>query len=298
MPTLVSAYNASPASHLAASLASVLPECHCGVTNRLQFPIDFPLNIAFTFVSHAPPITLEHMNLRFFAINHHKPAVYRATLALAGAAVAGALLTACDPDKEQTSLQLTSPSESSQTTPGSASMLKDTASQPSEPLCTTDQLKMEIGQRTAGAGSIFLTLTFTNTGTSTCTFQGFPGVSLVTDKNGTQLGRSATREKNIPFEPVTLKPNALAHSTVRVNSTGPLNPDECRPEAADGLRIYPPDQTTAAYIPTEGLQGCSGDTAILSVQPVMPGSGSEGIAAQQPNGAGNTPNGSPEEKPR
>lgn len=138
-----------------------------------------------------------------------------------------------------------------------------------EPLCHSANLEFSTSDLQGGAGSMFFNIVLTNKGQKVCTLNGFPGVSLVTDNNGTQLGKSARREENVDYEPVHLHPGAAAISPIRVSSVDKLDPEKCKPAAADGLRVYPPEETKAGYIPMEGLKGCGGDEPVLSVQPVM-----------------------------
>lgn len=133
--------------------------------------------------------------------------------------------------------------------------------------CRTRQLKIDTAGMQGSAGSKLFNIVFTNTSHNPCSLNGFPGVSLVTDNNGTQLGKSAVRE-GISFEPVMLDPGGAAIAPVKLTSTGPLDPNECEPTRADGLRVYPPGETKAAFIPMSNVQGCRGDVNVLSVQPV------------------------------
>ncbi|MBC2681941.1 DUF4232 domain-containing protein [Corynebacterium anserum] len=133
--------------------------------------------------------------------------------------------------------------------------------------CRTRQLKIDTAGMQGSAGSKLFNIVFTNTSHNPCSLNGFPGVSLVTDNNGTQLGKSAVRE-DVSFEPVMLDPGGAAIAPVKLTSTGPLDPNECEPTRADGLRVYPPGETKAAFIPMSNVQGCRGDVNVLSVQPV------------------------------
>lgn len=113
---------------------------------------------------------------------------------------------------------------------------------------------------------------FTNNGRSSCSLRGYPGVSFVGNSNGTQLGAGASREAVSGSLPVvTLASGASATASVRAGRAGTRPADECRPTPADGLRVYPPDETTAAYVDMPGLVACADSaTELLSVQPVMP----------------------------
>lgn len=135
-------------------------------------------------------------------------------------------------------------------------------------LCTTPDLKIDTDNMQGAAGSTLLDIVFTNTGDEECSLEGYPGVSLVTDNNGTQLGASADREESGESEKVTLQPGDRATASVRITKVGALDPEECSPKAADGIRVYPPEETRSAYIELKGLEGCTGKDKYMSVQPV------------------------------
>lgn len=135
-------------------------------------------------------------------------------------------------------------------------------------LCTTPDLKIDADNMQGAAGSTLLDVVFTNTGDEECSLEGYPGVSLVTDNNGTQLGASADREESGDSEKVTLQPGDRATASVRITKVGALDPEECSPKAADGIRVYPPEETRSAYIELKGLEGCTGKDKYMSVQPV------------------------------
>ena len=135
-------------------------------------------------------------------------------------------------------------------------------------LCITPNLKIDADNMQGAAGSTLLDVGFTNTGDEECSLEGYPGVSLVTDNNGTQLGASADREKSGNSDKVTLQPGDRATASVRITKVGALDPEECSPKAADGIRVYPPEETRSAYVEFKGLEGCTGKDKYMSVQPV------------------------------
>lgn len=191
-----------------------------------------------------------------------------ATTALAVAACA-ALASCSTPNPDSPSAQSANPSQAvdGATTNGIASQPGGAGANGSQ--CATDALELSTSGANSGAGSTFYTLVFKNSGDLPCTLDGFPGVSLVSNNNGTQLGRSADREESIAHQPVTIEPGRTATAEVRVGSTGPLDPHACAPAPADGFRVYPPGETRAGYVPVKGLTGCSGDLPLLSVRPVV-----------------------------
>ncbi|MEL4153473.1 DUF4232 domain-containing protein [Corynebacterium bovis] len=138
--------------------------------------------------------------------------------------------------------------------------------------CRTRDLTITATRPEGAAGSEEFSLMFTNNGRSSCSLRGYPGVSFVGNSNGTQLGAGASREAVSGSLPVvTLASGASATAAVRAGRAGTRPADSCRPTPADGLRVYPPDETTAAYVDMPGLVACADSaTELLSVQPVMP----------------------------
>ncbi len=63
--------------------------------------------------------------------------------------------------------------------------------------CDTGSLAGSIESGSGGAaGSTYVHLALRNTGSSTCTLQGWPGVSFVGGGDGSQIGAAATRATN------------------------------------------------------------------------------------------------------
>lgn len=155
-------------------------------------------------------------------------------------------------------------------TPSPAEGSGETQAAPRKGWCTTRELDVTATDVQGAAGSTLFNVVLTNTSDTECTTQGFPVVSLVTDNNGTQLGKSAEREKDVEPAPVKLAPGASAVAPVRLTSVGPLDPQVCQPADADGIRVYPPEDKSSAFVPMKGLKGCAGEgLRYLSVQPVQ-----------------------------
>ncbi|MEU7476402.1 DUF4232 domain-containing protein [Lentzea sp. NPDC042327] len=136
--------------------------------------------------------------------------------------------------------------------------------------CRSADLGLALNPDQGGGGmnKMRYLLAFTNKGAAACTLQGFPGVSFVTGDTGTQVGAPATREGAEPAA-VTLQPGASASSLVTIANAGVYDPAECAPTDVRGLRIYPPGETAALFVPKE-QQACSAaDKATMSVGPVQ-----------------------------
>jgi hypothetical protein len=123
------------------------------------------------------------------------------------------------------------------------------------PACTTGQVVTWINTQSNGAaGTIFYTLNFTNVGAK-CTLRGYPGVSAV-GQAGKRLGSAASRNSVKPVKTITLNapiPSretvSTAHAMVGIVETGVFSPSVCSPAIAEGLRVFPPNQTAADFVP-------------------------------------------------
>ncbi|MBC3842785.1 DUF4232 domain-containing protein [Streptacidiphilus sp. 4-A2] len=116
-----------------------------------------------------------------------------------------------------------------------------------------------------GAGQYYSTLVFTNTSSSTCTMTGYPGVSYVV-ANGVQSGNPATRSGGT-VATVTLAPGGTASSVFHdSNGISGYTPQQCQLTPALGLRIYPPNERTALFLPWN-TSHCAG----LSIHPLSIG---------------------------
>ena len=141
--------------------------------------------------------------------------------------------------------------------------------------CTTSGLVvwLGLGEGGAAAGSTYYPLEFTNVSSRRCRLFGFPGVSAVAAR---QLGSSAARNRAHPKTPVNLLPGGSAHTVLQLVDVENFPASKCKPTAARGLRVYPPNQRSAAEIPFS-FRACSASGPIfLSVEPIQPGIGIPG----------------------
>jgi len=114
---------------------------------------------------------------------------------------------------------------------------------------------------------------FTNTGASTCTLFGYPGVSLVKGPPYTQIGLAAKRSTTTPKKLVTLAPGATANALLQIVDALNYPSATCGPTKATALKIYPPNQTEPVYLPNTS-SGCAKPVQIMYIGAVRPGSGS------------------------
>ena len=117
------------------------------------------------------------------------------------------------------------------------------------------------------AGTTFFTLDYTNTGRSTCSLDGYPGVSATT-LTGAQIGRAATRNNSTPARVINLAPGATAHSNLGYHDI--LIEPSCKERTASFLKVFAPNDTVArhAFFP---LTMCATGQSDLSVTRVQAG---------------------------
>lgn len=120
--------------------------------------------------------------------------------------------------------------------------------------CMTAQLS---GIRAPGSGAGMggqqdNKIVLTNTSTTACTLQGWPGTSLVSGAAGQQIGAPASFRRDTAHPTVTLKPGGSADAafSLRTVVKSDTQTGSCTtPTAVGGLRVYPPSQTKALFIP-------------------------------------------------
>ena len=114
-------------------------------------------------------------------------------------------------------------------------------------LCKAAGLTGSIDSTGGGAaGSVYMTLILTNSGTEPCLLKGFAGVSLTADANGAPLGAAAARDESTPAAEVLLEPGQAGAATLRY--TQARNYPDCTVVPAAGFRIYPPEETASLFL--------------------------------------------------
>lgn len=141
-------------------------------------------------------------------------------------------------------------------------------------MCSTDQLEASLGPGSGGgAGHQYPTLVLTNSGTTSCTMSGYPGVSFVGGSSGTQLGDAAARDTTVAATTLTVEPGASVHADLDITQAANYPEDTCGPTPATGLRVYPPDQTAALFVASDDFTACANaGTTLITVRPVQAGS--------------------------
>jgi hypothetical protein len=139
--------------------------------------------------------------------------------------------------------------------------------------CPTRSLQVKLGASQGTAGSVYTAIDFTNISNVTCTLYGYPGVSLQTARPLHQIGKPAKENPATPRALVTLQPQTTANALLRIVDAGNYPANTCGPTTAHYLQVYPPNQTTPAYIKFN-TQACSKPVRLMTVDVVKPGSGS------------------------
>jgi hypothetical protein len=121
--------------------------------------------------------------------------------------------------------------------------------------CKTSGLVVWLDTRGgAAAGSVYYSLKFTNQSGHTCALIGYPGVSAV-DLRGHRLGSAASRDPSRAHT-VSLANGATASAQLRITQALNFPRSTCRPVAAAGLRVFPPNQTASKVVPIP-FRACS-----------------------------------------
>jgi hypothetical protein len=137
------------------------------------------------------------------------------------------------------------------------------------PRCATSGMEVWLGLGEGGgaAGSTYYPMEFTNVSGHTCHLFGFPGVSAYA---GHQVGLPARWDHSIAARVVTLAPGSTAHTVLQIVDVSNYPAAKCVPVTVGALRVYPPNQLSAASIPFR-FRACSIKALIfLSVQPIQP----------------------------
>jgi hypothetical protein len=120
------------------------------------------------------------------------------------------------------------------------------------------------------AGTIYYPIEFSNTGSSSCTLRGFPGVAAINSSDH-QLGKPAARF-SASVHTVTLKPDQTAHALVGIIDDPAGVVSGCHGGTAYGFQVYPPGQSHKQFINDFGYSACT-NKVFMHLYPVQPGVG-------------------------
>ncbi|MFW0155917.1 DUF4232 domain-containing protein [Rothia sp. P6271] len=136
----------------------------------------------------------------------------------------------------------------------------------STPTCDYGHIRID-AQANPGAGaagSRYISLTFSNTGTTPCSLSGYPGVNYV-DANGHQIGASAVPAGEWTSSGKVLRSQESATAILRETRAGLYSEQMCQPTTAAGYRVHIPG-TSNSLVLKFPAEACSNDSvAQLSI---------------------------------
>jgi hypothetical protein len=160
----------------------------------------------------------------------------------------------------------TATSTSTSTSPPTTTPIATTV--PALEPCATGRLQAALTHLGAAAGSSYYDLVLTNAGTVTCTTGGYPGVSYVTSSAGTMVGAAAQRNPSSPVVTLTLAPGQAARATLTETDSLNYPSSTCRLTSVAGLRVYPPNQTAALFVPQSTQAYANPADVVLQIAPL------------------------------
>jgi len=181
----------------------------------------------------------------------------RAALAVVAVAAVAVGLAACSSSSSSstTTTRATTTTTSKPSTSTTATTAATTTTTRAGTGCATSALALTFGSPNGTAGAVHYTLTFHNTGSTSCTLYGYPGVSFLSS-SGAQIGAPAQRQSGGAVTTVTLAAGGNAYSSVAVTDPG-IPPCSSQATAAQ-VRVYPPGQTQSALVTApSGVAVCS-----------------------------------------
>ena len=138
--------------------------------------------------------------------------------------------------------------------------------------CRSADLQASLGGGAgAGMSQNRLGLQLRNVGSAPCTLYGYPGVSWVAGSKGQQVGAAASRQPDngSAEKVITLAPGALASAPIDIVAAAVIPTSECKPVPVRGLRVYPPGERAALFIPDSGHSGQDLECSQVTKQPTL-----------------------------
>jgi len=196
---------------------------------------------------------------------------------LAGCSSGGTATPTATATKTVTAAPSSSSPSATTSTPAAATPTPAGGAGAGTAVCPASSLTGSIAAGSGGAaGSTYVHLVLQNTGSATCTLQGWPGVSFVGETNGTQLGNAASEDRASAHPTVTLAAGQKAVAPLRITNAENYPSGQCDPISPDGLRVYPPGSKQSLFVAATEYTACrSTAVTVLNVQALVP----EGQAA-------------------
>ncbi|WP_346845458.1 DUF4232 domain-containing protein [uncultured Rothia sp.] len=122
----------------------------------------------------------------------------------------------------------------------------------------------EVAPGGGAAGSRYIHLTFTNSGSSPCSLSGYPAVNYV-DSQGNQIGAAARQAAEWTSSGAILAPGESAQATLRETKAALYDAESCHSTQAAGYRVSIPG-TSSSLVLNFPAEACSStETSQLSV---------------------------------
>jgi len=168
-------------------------------------------------------------------------------------AAVAAIVAACSGGKSNPSTAATTATRSS-----SGATTTGPAAAPTR--CQAAQLSAALTNSQGAAGTIYNHLTFTNKSATACTMSGYPGVSFV-DAKGHQIGPAVPKMSGYGGTVTLAASGGTAAALFLYHDAYVGTSPQCTaPVAAKGLRIFPPGETAALFVP-DATMACTGAAA-------------------------------------
>ncbi len=203
-----------------------------------------------------------------------------APTAVLALATAGLLAACASPSTQSAASAPRGTATSSGRAPNAASSGMMSSGTPGLVACTSAALRVTVNVSQAGdaAGSTYYPVDFTNTSSSACGMDGYPGMSFVTAAStaGHQIGAAAQQNPGFGKRAVRLAAGGGAHAWLQVTQAGNYPASTCHPMTAHWLRVFTPGETVALYV-SHSFAACSSASAPqLMVMPLRAGQGVRG----------------------
>jgi hypothetical protein len=175
-------------------------------------------------------------------------------------------------DKRRTEHAARDPAPSSTVTGTPEPTTAPVGTDPNRPAnqCTDIGVSVVIAKGGGGAGSEYYDVLFTNTGGTACALRGTPGVSVVGDGSGTQLGKPADQVRT-GIRTLSLQAGDTVAAPLKIvnigTNGGPL--PGCTVQKGDGYRVYPPHSRKAYFVQDPRAVACVKGPSFMSIGPVV-----------------------------
>lgn len=112
--------------------------------------------------------------------------------------------------------------------------------------CSTAALTPSLGPPQGAAGTVFYPLILKNSGGSTCSMSGYPGVSFIAGSDNHPVGAAAAQESDT-VGTVVIDPGQATSANLGIANAGNF-PEDCNPAPVSGLQVTLPGQSDPVIV--------------------------------------------------